>query len=113
LASWLEQRQPDSWWTVDGDSLLTELLPFPCPSDVIAIALKSVGKPLLLLPPEDVTVGTGAVSLDDLDALADTDSAGNRIFRLSWAETVPPVDWLLVEDKGIQETSSSSAEGEV
>lgn len=36
LASWLDRQGPESWWLVDGDSLLTGLLFFPCTGDVLA-----------------------------------------------------------------------------
>ena len=47
LASWIE-KQPDRWWSVDGDPRLTAVVDFPCPSDELAPAIRRIGKDLLL-----------------------------------------------------------------
>src|SRR5690349_18756618 len=44
LADWLKQRAPSTWWTVDGDPVLTEAMNFPCPSDDLAEHLRMLKK---------------------------------------------------------------------
>jgi hypothetical protein len=34
LAAWIEQQGADTWWNVDGDSILTGRLSFPCTSGI-------------------------------------------------------------------------------
>ena len=47
IADWIE-RQPEKWWSVDGDPLLGSVVDFPCPSDELAPAIRRVCKNLLL-----------------------------------------------------------------
>jgi hypothetical protein len=103
LAEWLES-QPDKWWSVDGDPLLTSTVDFPCPSDELASEIRRVGKNLLL---QDKNPGSQAhgeeIAGAQLDQLADTSGRRRRkIFRLSWADS--DVDWLLLEDEAMVAT---------
>jgi hypothetical protein len=97
FAGWLE-AQPNSWWFVDGDPVLTGEIDFPCPSDELAEAMRSVGKKILIL---DKTPGSHAqgtrVIPEKLNDLADRDNRlGERTFLCCWEDS--DVDWLLCED---------------
>jgi hypothetical protein len=97
LADWIDS-QPDQWWSVDGDPLLTGKVDFPCPGDELAPALRKIGKDLLLY---DRTPGSTArgqvVEADRLRELADTDNRRHRkTYLLSWADS--DIDWLPLED---------------
>jgi hypothetical protein len=48
LARWLD-AQPDTWWTVDGDPLLTSEADFPCPAQELSLALRKHTEMLLVL----------------------------------------------------------------
>jgi hypothetical protein len=102
LADWLE-RQPDKWWSVDGDPRLTSLVDFPCPSDELAPMIRRVGADLLVQDKDPASSAQGQViAMDDLDKLADTNKRSQRkIFRLSWQDS--DVDWLLLEDEAMAE----------
>jgi hypothetical protein len=100
LAEWIED-QPDKWWSVDGDPVLTSVVDFPCPGDELAPAIRRVGKDLLL---QDIHAGSQArgefVGRDRLNELADTRNRWRKkIFLLSWADS--DVDWLLIEDEAL------------
>jgi hypothetical protein len=103
LAEWLE-TQPDGWWSVDGDPLLTSVVDFPCPSDELAPMIRRLGVDLLVQDKNPASDAHGQViAKDDVDKLADTSSRRHRkIFRLSWADS--DVDWLLLEDEALAAT---------
>lgn len=96
--------QPDKWWSVDGDPLLTSLVDFPCPSDELASALIRIGGILLLQDKNPASQAHGeAIASDKLGDMADTSSRKRRkIFRLSWVNS--DVDWLLLEDEAMVAT---------
>jgi hypothetical protein len=98
LAEWVE-RQPDKWWVVDGDPLLTSLVDFPCPSDELAPVIRNIGKDLLLRDKvSSSNAGGELIASDRLDALCDTgDRYRQKALRLSWKDS--GIDWLLIEDK--------------
>jgi len=98
LAKWIE-TQPDRWWIVDGDPLLTSLLDFPCPSDELAPVIRNIGKDLLLHGKRDTAPDCGEiVDSDKLDQLCDTGGRHReKTLGLCWADS--DVDWLLIEDK--------------
>jgi hypothetical protein len=105
LAKWIENQGDESWWSVDGDPLLTQRLDFPCPGADIATELRRLGNPLLLFDARREPTATGeSISPDQVSDVAFTDHDGNRVLQLCWAQG-PDVDWLLVEDT---ETSESS-----
>ena len=100
LADWIE-RQPDQWWSVDGDPRLMGDVDFPCPSDELAPAIRKIGKDLLLYDPTPGSTAHGeAVASDRLANLADTDNWQHRkMYLCSWADS--EIDWLLVEDEAL------------
>ncbi len=100
LAQWIES-QPDKWWSVDGDPLLTSIVDFPCPSDELAPMILREGKNLLLQDKNPASQAHGEViGGDKLDGLADTSNRKHRkILRLSWSGS--DVDWLLIEDEAL------------
>lgn len=106
LADWLERQTDPSWWSVDGDPILTERLNFPCTHDELAGALRAIGQPLLLLSSDlDAATVSREVNADDVDRIAIVDTSGNRVLQLCWAHVKPEVDWLLCEDIGVSEFS--------
>ncbi len=98
LAEWIES-QPEKWWSVDGDPLLTSLVDFPCPGDELAPVIRQVGKDLVLQDKNPVSRADGEVIAGDrLDELSDTSNRKHhKILRLSWKGS--DVDWLLIEDE--------------
>ena len=98
LADWLE-HQPDSWWVVDGDPLLTSRIDFPCPSDELAPAIRSIGRDLLVRDKAAASNAHGQfVEIDRLDELVDVRNRHHeKTLRLSWIDS--GIDWLLMEDK--------------
>jgi hypothetical protein len=98
LAQWLED-QPEKWWSVDGDPLLTSVVDFPCPCDELAPAIRRVGKHLLLHDRNPTSQARGEViGGDRLDELADTSNRKHKkVLWLSWKDS--DVDWLLIEDE--------------
>ena len=97
LAGWIES-QPEKWWSVDGDPLLSSILDFPCPSDEIVPALSKMSKNLLLYDKTPASEARGeTIAGDKLDDLSDTNNKRHhRTFLLSWADS--EIDWLLMED---------------
>jgi hypothetical protein len=102
LASWID-RQPDRWWSVDGDPRLTAVVDFPCPSDELAPAIRTIGKDLLLYDKTAVSRARGeVVGGDRLDDLADVSNRRHeKTFLLSWADS--DIEWLLMEDEALVE----------
>ncbi len=100
LAQWIE-AQPDRWWSVDGDPLLTSLLDFPCPSDELAPMIRKIGKRLLLQDKNALSTAQGEeIESDMLDALSDTTNRQRqRTWCLSWQGS--EIDWLLIEDQAL------------
>jgi hypothetical protein len=100
LAEWIE-NQPEKWWSVDGDPLLTSVVDFPCPGDELSPVIRRVGKDLLLRDKNPASRAHGEViSGDKLDELADTRiRTPQKILRLSWKDS--DVDWLLLEDDAL------------
>ena len=97
FTTWLE-NQPNCWWFVDGDPVLTGQVDFPCPSDELADAIRRVGMSLLII---DKTPGSKArgerIAPDKLDNISDRDNRlRERTFLCCWEDA--DVDWLLIED---------------
>ena len=97
LALWLD-GQPELWWNVDGDPLLTSHVDFSCPSEELSAELRRIGKPLRLFDPREAPEARGeAVPVDELNDLADThNNSKARTFLLSWEGD--DIQWLLSED---------------
>jgi hypothetical protein len=100
LAGWIES-QPETWWSVDGDPLLTGTVDFPCPSDELAPAIRKEGKDLLLYDRTPASRAHGEpIAGEKLDGLADRNNRRRaRIFLLNWIDS--DIDWLLVEDEAM------------
>jgi hypothetical protein len=100
LADWLDS-QPDKWWSVDGDPILTSIVDFPCPSDELAPGIRRIGKNLLLQDKNPASHAHGEeIGADKLDQLADTSNKKRRrIFRSSWEDA--DADWLLPDDEAM------------
>ena len=100
LAIWLDKQDPDVWWLVDGDPLLTGNVSFPCPSDVLAEELRRINAPLILIPSKDIKLGDRPITSDDLDALVQKEQdREERIFLFRWTQPHFSHDWMLIEDK--------------
>jgi hypothetical protein len=115
LAQWLE-GQPDRWWTVDGDPLLTGRISFPCPGDELAAELRKINKPLLVSAKESMTQMPEEITADNLDdfvekapyKLGDVTEPEVKYYRwlpLCWRGS--EIDWELVEDLEGSEDSKS------
>ena len=111
LAAWLEQQGPDRWWSVDGDSLLTGRMTFPCPARSLATELRKIGRPLLVQAKKDDASAKGQViSKNKIEAVTDTfannihmirggekpSGSEDRILYLCWKGSTE--EWLLSED---------------
>lgn len=111
LATWIEQAGDSSWWSVDGDPLLTGIQSVPCPGSQLAEAIRKVGKALLIAKDDIVLEGSAKPSktakLSDLDAFAkieknvgDNQKAyQNRKLILKWKDQKYPDIWYILEDK--------------
>jgi hypothetical protein len=100
LAQWIE-RQPDKWWSVDGDPYLMSIIDFPCPGDELAPAIRRMGKDLVLQDKNTSSTAHGEViGTDRLDELSDVSNKRRRkVLLLSWADS--NIDWLLIEDEAL------------
>ncbi len=108
LAKWLDS-QPGSWWTVDGDPLLTSEIDFPCPNDELAEALRKLNKDIVVFTKASVR-GNLKKELrpGDLDGLADTENPRmEKNILASWQRS--DVQWLLTEDKSMAEAARHAA----
>lgn len=101
LADWLD-GQPDSWWVVDGDPVLTSEVNFPCPYDELSLALRKHEKDIHLFPyaprRSNGDRGSNRINLDDL---MDTSDPLGRVILARWEGS--DVDWLLIEDDEMAE----------
>ncbi len=105
LASWLEQKGPSIYWTVDGDPLLAGRLSLPCSGDKLAKVLRKVKKPLLVIAPVRKTcLLSGGAATPNLDDLVEYEELGTRVLQLRWKDS--DHTWLLIED---EETSTSES----
>ncbi len=100
LASWIE-KQPERWWSVDGDPRLTGLVDFPAPGDELAPVIRKIGQDLLVYDRTPASTAHGEVI--DGDRLYDLADVSNRrhqmTFLFSWADF--DNDWLLLEDEAL------------
>jgi hypothetical protein len=115
FAAWVEQQGADTWWSVDGDSLLTGRLTFPCPGDELAAEVRRINRPLLVGMPKKTTDTGVSLKTADLDTIVSRFAdhveikgtrpiwTNDRLLSLSWKDSGE--DWLLIED---EETSESS-----
>ncbi len=104
LADWIEQ-QPDKWWVVDGDPVLTSFVNFPCPSDELAPAIRRIGKNLFLQAKISPHTDGEIVESARLDELSDTKNRHQeKTLLLSWNDS--DVDWLLIEDKAAEDEAA-------
>ncbi len=122
LAAWVERQGKNIWWNVDGDSLLTERLAFPCPGDELSQILSRLNRQLLVQDPKKRKEAQGQVlTAAELDSLVDYlgnniqykgDSkpfwADDRVFYFCWKGSNE--EWLLTEDT---ETSRSNERDEL
>jgi hypothetical protein len=120
LAAWLEQQGIDVWWNVDGDSLLTGRLSFPCPGDELAAELRRIDRPLLVQAKEGDAEAKGQmIDAAHLDRVVGRFSenrkprgtrqkwAEDRLLYLCWKGSHH--DWLLTEDSRTTEQSRIDA----
>jgi hypothetical protein len=111
LAAWMEEQGPDRWWSVDGDSLLTGRMTFPCPARNLAAELRKIGRPLLVQAKKDDTSARGQViSKDKIEGVTDAfannvhmitggekpSDSEDRVLYLCWKGSTE--EWLLAED---------------
>ena len=102
LAKWLCQ-DPDLYWTVDGDPILSGKLSFPCPGDELADALRQIGRPLEVLHQKGMPRTRGeTVTSAELDDLVETEELDTRVLQFRWKDGQS--EWILIED---EETSES------
>ncbi len=108
LANWIDNQTEECWWSVDGDSLLTGRLDFPCPGDELSAELRRIDKPLLLLDKNQSFDTEGQEKrAGQLDELVSKEEDGSRVLQFCWKHAAVQ-DWILVEDEETSESSSSS-----
>jgi hypothetical protein len=74
LADWPD-GQPDSWWIVDGDPVLTSHVDFPCPSEELSAELRDVTKSLRQFDPgKDSKAHREVIGVEQLNDIADTNN---------------------------------------
>jgi hypothetical protein len=111
LAAWLEDQGADSWWSVDGDPLLTGRLTFSCPAPRLAEELRKINRPLLIQAKDDdgasVSKSIRKEEVDELVGRIGTEFGStaaeerkawsdDRVLYLCWEDDLD--EWLLVED---------------
>ncbi len=96
LASWIDDRGQNTWWSVDGDPLLMRRLDFPCPPDEISKVIRDINQPLLVADPSEFGSGEELLS-QELARLALSDGSGEMKFFMSWQNGEN--DWLLSENE--------------
>jgi len=110
LANWLDRQDSLSWWSVDGDPILTERLHFPCPGDELAAELRKILRPLLVLAPGNEQIPPQReLEERELDQLSKVDDLRDRALQLCWEDADPEIDWVLSEDVEIGQRSSTSS----
>ena len=105
LAKWLDD-QPNSWWIVDGDPVLTSHVDFPCPSEELSDELRRLNKPLRMFDPRAGSKAQGeAVPIGQLNDMADTkNNSRARTYLLCWDGD--DIQWLLAEDPAAAKESA-------
>lgn len=108
LADWLD-GQPETWWNVDGDPLLTSEIDFPCPNDELAEGFRKHDRNLLIFTKNLNTVNPhDNLRASDLEGLVDTDNPGREKYILAaWSGS--DIEWLLSEDKDMAEEARRMA----
>lgn len=111
LAAWLDS-QPDCWWLVDGDPVLTGRMDFPCPSDELSDAIRKIGKPVLVLDEQRDSQAKGErIGPERFAALANRDNRLNeRTFLCAWEGS--ELSWVLSEDTEVQEQNQVERDSE-
>jgi hypothetical protein len=99
LVKWLHD-QPNTWWSVDGDPLLSGRISFPCPADELADELQRIGKDLVLILPDETVTPPGAAMPKILDQVSRSpaDFDGDRLLAFGWANAREALPWFLLED---------------
>ncbi len=96
LAEWIE-RQPEKWWSVDGDMYLMSVVSFPCPGDEIVPAILKRGTNLLLRAKRPDSRANGEeIATERLDGEAFSTKHHEKLLLLSWADADD--EWLLLDD---------------
>lgn len=105
FAAWLD-RTPQTWWTVDGDYLLTSRVDFPCPGEELSREIRAIDRSLQIFDPRSVTQEKGSsIEIDEIDKLADTkNNSRAKTFLMSWEGD--DTQWLLSEDTEASEALS-------
>ena len=104
MADWIEQ-QPDKWWVVDGDPVLTLFVNFPCPSDELAPAIRRIGKNLFLQAKISPHTDGEIVKMLGWTSCRNTKNRHQeKTLLLSWNDS--DVNWLLIEDKAAEDEAA-------
>ncbi len=102
LAKWLD-RDPDCYWTVDGDPVVCGKLSLPSPGDELSWELRKINKPLEVFDRRVILQSQWkTVTASELADLVETEELGSRVLQLRWEGC--DIEWLLIED---EETSES------
>lgn len=111
LAKWIERQGDASWWSVDGDPLLTGIQSVPCSSSQLAEAVRLLGKALFISKDDSVleqaTDAVGPTTASDLDNFVKLEKTigdnqeeyENRKLIFKWKDREYPDVWYLLEDK--------------
>src|SRR5437867_4842130 len=102
IVNWLRRQPPDTWWNVDGDSVLASRLDFPCPWDELADELERINRPLVLNTHKPNPHGR-PVSAENLDSFVERTHRSedgyhdsDRLLYLRWRDSRE--EWALVEE---------------
>lgn len=102
LADWLD-REPDLYWTVDGDRKLATKIGSPCPGDELAGVLRTIDQALWVFDRrQPSSAKQKSVDVSQLDELVETEELHTRVLQFHWEDS--PDEWILIED---EETSDS------
>ena len=100
LAAWLEAQGDETWWNIDGDVQLTELLRLPCPASELAEVLRKLARKKVRVLGDASKRARVKPGPDVFDALVE-DEGGARVLYLTWGD--PEAVWVLAEDLGVEQ----------
>lgn len=100
LAAWLEAQGDETWWNIDGDLELTELLSLPSPATELAGILRKLPRKRLRVLGDASKHPKVKPGPDVFDSLAE-DEGGARVLYLTWDD--PDAVWVLAEDLGVEQ----------
>lgn len=106
LADWLQAQGDDTWWNIDGDEELSEVLRLPCTADELASELRKVRRKTIWILGNPGKWSKLQEGPEVFDQVAE-DEGGARVLYLTWGD--PAAVWVLAEDIGVKQALDTPA----